>query len=562
MRYILFVSLCFACWRPALASGTVPQLSTPVPVVGASATYNVQQYGVKGTAHRVLDGAMQAGSNELESATANFALTDVGQPITVLGAEMGWTRIGLVAGAPLVTTIAAWVSPTTVRLAQSALVSVTGASVSWGPDDRKAIQALIEKVGDSGGGTLYFPCGTYGFSNTEPISVDHSNVRLTGAGSCSQLYNSYVRFDACRGANCPVPQNNSTQTYTNQIGISVLAISSTSLVTNVEVDHLSFQDNGQDYDYDVWGPNGPAVLGTSSAAPAELNDVYIHDNTVGTDYLVGIGTDSVSDSIYIYNNTILSSANHCIYAAGGPKTNVSIMGNTCRGTTYPMRGGIDYKEGDGVLIANNDISNVAQHGIGIDANTADQLTQNVAISGNNIHDLNPWTRGTAQPWNNHGIQLNSGTNVTIENNTITNINYSGIFIEGGPNDISGVTIENNVISQIGGRGIWVFGACSPAPCSSSTASNLTITGNKISSVPGMGIYLQGVGGKNYLSENVVQGNGTLPPNPQSCGVGYNLMPAPSSQTVFSGNTGLHCKSNNFVNVENLTSLLSTNSLKQ
>ncbi len=545
-----------------LILGSTPA-SIPSPEVGTSATYNVRQYGVKGTARRVLDGVMDAGSNELTSGTANFAPSDVGQPITVLGAESASTPIGVVPGAPLTSTITQWVSATTVKLANSAMVSVSGASVSWGPDDRNAIELLIEKVGSSGGGTLYFPCGTYRFSSTQPLSVFYNNVRLTGEGDCSVLYNSLVRFSACRGASCPVRQSNPATTYTNQMGFSVLYVGSHSLVENVEIDHLTFQDNGQDYNYSVWGPNGPGVLGTSSLAPDQLNQVYLHDNTIHTDYLVGITTNASSDSIYIYNNTILSSANHCVYAAGAPKTNISIIGNKCQGTSYPMRGGIDYKQGAHVLIADNDISNVAQHGIGIDASGAGEDTQDITISGNHIHDLNLWPRGASGPFNTHGIQLNDGTDVLIENNTISGANYSGIFVSADLSDISNVTIQNNVISKVGERGIWIAAdkpnSCSPPSCPA-TVSNLTINGNQISTTP-MGIYLQNVTGENYLSGNLVQGNGAKPAGPGSCGVAYNLVPLPSSRTIFTGNAGVRCAVNNFINIESLTEVYQMNSLK-
>lgn len=84
-------------------------------------------------------GAMTATSTTLVCTDANFLVTDIGKTICVDGAGTGGTIIE--------TTIAGWTSATQVTLANAAVVTVAGATVSYGgrlADDRRNLLELRE----------------------------------------------------------------------------------------------------------------------------------------------------------------------------------------------------------------------------------------------------------------------------------------------------------------------------------------------------------------------------------------------------------------------------------
>jgi hypothetical protein len=54
--------------------------------------------------------------------------------------------------------------------------------------DSAAIQAAIDAAQQAGGGTVFFPCGTYLLRSSDPrVKVTKSNIRLLGSGACSVL---------------------------------------------------------------------------------------------------------------------------------------------------------------------------------------------------------------------------------------------------------------------------------------------------------------------------------------------------------------------------------------
>lgn len=54
--------------------------------------------------------------------------------------------------------------------------------------DSAAIQAAINAAERAGGGTVFFPCGTYLLRSADPrIVITHSNLQLVGSGGCSVI---------------------------------------------------------------------------------------------------------------------------------------------------------------------------------------------------------------------------------------------------------------------------------------------------------------------------------------------------------------------------------------
>jgi hypothetical protein len=120
-------------------------------------------YGAKGDTKNVTDGAITASSKTLTSASANFTSADVGKTVIVAGAGASGSFT------TLTTTIAAYVSSTSVTLTAAATNTVSSAGVCYGTDDVNAIQnaindALLASVGtpnNTNGATVYLPPGRY-----------------------------------------------------------------------------------------------------------------------------------------------------------------------------------------------------------------------------------------------------------------------------------------------------------------------------------------------------------------------------------------------------------------
>lgn len=96
-------------------------------------------YGAVGDGQVVADGAMDAGSAVLTSATANWPPDVAGKAISVKGAGPSGVTT-------LVATVASWQSATQITLsaANASGGSVSGAVVIWGTDDTAAIQAAVD----------------------------------------------------------------------------------------------------------------------------------------------------------------------------------------------------------------------------------------------------------------------------------------------------------------------------------------------------------------------------------------------------------------------------------
>src|SRR5579875_6609 len=405
--------------------------------------YNVHDYGVLGRARHVSDGAMTAGSTELISESANFSTADINQAISVLGAaKQEITGVGSVSGAPLLTTITGVVNARTVTLAAPAVASVAGASVTWGPDDTKAIQTLIEHVQSSGGGTIYFPAGLYRVSSAAfapALTIRGSNVRLTGASaSAAILFNSEIAFNA---------QKINGVIYSDQRGAPVLYINAggadaPAAVSNVEVDNLTLEDNGRDYNYAVVGPEGPGVLGTQTwpDGKSSINNFTFRHLVIRTNYLCGINVDSLGSGYSIQGSTIISNGNHLMYLAGaatnGSVTDNTLLGGTVIGTGAP-RIGIAVKNSY-LTIARNYIDHVQFAGILL-GESPNVPVNNVKVENNILADLTP--SGTA------GIFISWASDAAITGNTVSDSTNPAIMLWTGQS-ISNVSITRNILAKV------------------------------------------------------------------------------------------------------------------
>lgn len=130
--------------------------------------YNVKEYGAQGDQQTVSDASITSGTDDLTTVADAFTSEDVGKAIRVYGAGA--------AGADLITTILAYVSPTAVTLATNASTTIAAKQIKWGTDDTSFIQAAINAVHDSGNtGKIYFPAGWYVINGALITSLNSVN---------------------------------------------------------------------------------------------------------------------------------------------------------------------------------------------------------------------------------------------------------------------------------------------------------------------------------------------------------------------------------------------------
>ena len=496
-------------WQPVMPSFTQSRYPHP---------------GVKGDCQHVMDGTMADGASILTSATAQFSPEDVGKPIYVLEAGVQPVAgFGKLPGAPLNSRIMQVKDAHTVVLADPARHAVSGVSVAWGADDTQAIQRAIDSLNTTGG-TVFFPAGTYRvvYQGGPGLKVRGSNIRLQGTGPASALFNSTVLFHA---------KIKDGVTYTEQMGVPVLYIGQPDkAIENVEVDHLWLGDNGQKYDFKVWGPEGWGVIG--SAGKVDRWD--FHDLTIETHSLCGLNTNSQTEGFSISNVTVRCSANHGFYLAG-TGSHGDVHDNHILGTTAPMRIGIAVKKKNHLRITHNEVANVDLQGISVLGDDSSYLSRDVLIADNWIHDLT--ARHTT------AITIFNAEDVRITGNRITDTSFIGIWAYTHVCRVGKVLIKDNILTRVGKQdpayGISVeyrsprgLPAGSPAPGS---VHDVTIEGNFIHDSPS-GIFVSNVEGDNLIRANRVENSSTA----GKCRVGYSIHPLSSSKTIFSDNVGVNC----------------------
>jgi len=511
--------------------------------LGAPSIINVKHFGAKGDCRHVMDGAITRNSFQLNSASAIFTKADVGKAIYILdaGANIYQGKEVRYGNLPLDTSITQVVDLHTVLVRNAALNSVAGVSTTWGTDDSGAIQNAINLAGASGGGTIFFPAGMFRVTDHFPggfgmgFKLNASNLRLTGMGNRSKIFNSSVYSFMTSGT-----------AYYHETGVTVFYAGSSTPIANVEIDHLWFGDNGQHFNFivtaakgTVTNPEGPGVIGTLGI----VNDLRLHDLTIVTSDLCGISTNAQESSGVVIDHVNVQSngGNHGLYL-GGQKTALTVSNSIITSKTTPMRIGVVVKRGSHIQIWNNRISNVAQQGIGIDANSEQQLVRDVSIVGNFITNdpdgplpLNLLPPGAAKSINTHGIQVNNGTHIDIRNNTITGMNYSGIYIGGDLWPISDVTIEHNLISTTR-TGIVITAQLLPgslAKASSDLLRDVSITNNTVTDSL-VGLYEYQAGGNNAVAGNCIQGA------ERDCRMSFDLKEMNAAKLTFSNNTAADC----------------------
>ncbi len=141
--------------------------------------FSFEQFGAKGDAIQVEDGAITSGATTFTSATAGFASADVGKSIAVFNAGAST--------ASLHTTIASYTNSTTVELTDAAGTTVSSAVSQIGTDDAAAIQACIDAVDTLGYGKVsghgsYMLHTNDNHLRASNVSYDFTGARFLGYG--------------------------------------------------------------------------------------------------------------------------------------------------------------------------------------------------------------------------------------------------------------------------------------------------------------------------------------------------------------------------------------------
>ena len=196
----------WSCTAPNTAGNVLFQGQSGAQLNDLSASLN-GTFNLKSTpfsahpdAQITADGAMTSGSPTLTSASGPFKVSDLGKAIIVGGAGAS--------GAVLQSTIANFISPSQVSLANSAATTTSSAGVLWGTDNRAAIQSAIagsgaETIDWAAPGSYLVTCPG---SGNPAINLYTYGATLSGASGLGGTDIGQMPSVQILGSGCPIVQ--------------------------------------------------------------------------------------------------------------------------------------------------------------------------------------------------------------------------------------------------------------------------------------------------------------------------------------------------------------------
>ena len=432
---------------------------------------SVKHFGALGTARIAHDGVMQAGSSVLISESSHFSANDTNTPVYILAAGNN--------GSPLSTNIVSIFSPSRAVLAAPAASAVSNASITIGFDNTTSIQNAINAVGQTGGGTVYIPAGFYRVATG--LQIGYSNVRLTGDGPRSILFESdledYPDSQGLTGGWSPH--------RLIDVGISQ------GIVSNVEIDHLQVQSNG-----DTWIQHslGQSLIETSPTADYTVQDFDLHDVTFTSINFGLYSNGGVLNGFKIHHNVMTEVAKEGIYVAGTSSNGV-VSDNQISTDIYPSVSNIaiEIKNATDLEIINNVITGAFYGCIGV-TSVGGFPVNNISITSNSCSFAD-------SPNVADGISFGHGTNVSVTANTVTGYRAYGIYFAGSAQAIAEIHITGNTVQGGNGGAAIAIGATAAHP--SNGPADVTISNNSLIenySVGGI-IELHGLQGNTTVTYN-------------------------------------------------------------
>ena len=326
--------------------------------------------------------------------------------------------------------------------AESISVKYFGAIGDGVTDDTAAVQDAIDYAESLGGGTLYFPPGTYGIGTTVTIP---SNVRLLGAG----MNLSIIQALSALPIKDPMLKN-----VTGDTGAGVR------VDTNITLEHMTFDGSGRTYP--AWDTNtNPPTYGGLSQGDSRghlvrfysainvqvLNCEFRYHRSIAP--LVDGGClNTLIDGCIFHHNGKLDDVSPCIWTAYSfpnltPTKNIKVTncafydclrmgltfapedGGIVENCSFDnMReGGIHVIDGANIIIRGNRFNNIHVSDIvanGIEVESVGSLNGNILIESNIFRDM-----GT------RAISLNGAIDVVVSNNLIEDCGADDTY-PGGP----------------------------------------------------------------------------------------------------------------------------------
>ncbi len=317
-----------------------------------------------------------------------------------------------------------------------------GATGDGVTDDTAAVQAAIDYAESLGGGTLYFPPGTYGIGTTVTIP---SNVRLLGAG---------MNLSIIQALSALPIQHPMLKNVTGDTGAGVR------VDTNITLEQMTFDGSGRTYPAWDTNTNPPTYGGLSqgnsrghlvrfySAINVQvLNCEFRYHRSIAP--LVDGGClNTLIDGCIFHHNGKLDDVSPCIWTANSfpnltPTKNIKVTncafydclrmgltfapedGGIVENCSFDnMReGGIHVIDGANIIIRGNRFNNIHVSDIvanGIEVESVGSLNGNILIESNIFRDM-----GT------RAISLNGAIDVVVSNNLIEDCGADDTY-PGGP----------------------------------------------------------------------------------------------------------------------------------
>jgi hypothetical protein len=374
------------------------------------------------------------------------------------------------------------------KLAQTVSVQDFGAVGDGSADDTAAIQATIDSLVSTNGGTAYFPAGTY--KTTAPITWTGNNVSLTGVGQgATTIQCTFASGDIFTVGNGTANPNNSV--ISNMSITSTVAKSSGAAITfknghNLGIDRVrldnnmyvgfNFEGGAQQYIYyannfEINSGSYGISIGTNStlcqeiflshgtiASCTEAGIFFLNANGVYSNSIDAIGckhgimtfpsTGNKTSALWFTDVLADTSTQNGwnMIANGGLVNDITMTG--CWGSTSTLRGMFFSNVKDISITAARCVNN-GTDGLALDAGCSNVsivnsqfLSNSMATSGSNS--------GIAVAANVSNWSVIGGACGTDANFGFNNQNY-GIFIDTGSSNhysVIGVILQTNITGPV------------------------------------------------------------------------------------------------------------------
>lgn len=324
-----------------------------------------------------------------------------------------------------------------------------GATGDGNTDDQAAIEKAVAAAQQAGGGTIYFPAGTYvhhsviAFGSNMTVQGDSPAQSILQASDARNSTLSFINASNCGVNQLGIRGTGSKRLLNDESSGIFLKKASRCTITQVDVRNVSSagiliagssrvrveRSHVQDTLAD-----GIHVVGGSS-------DVVVNQNTAentGDDSFAAVAyeRDPQTNGVTISNNVSIRS--HARGAACIGALNCTITGNTIKdpgahGIAVAFETAYHTHHPAHVTVTNNEISGVHRPGMnGILVDAADDVT----LDGNTVNDSNT-------------VFIHHSSRVQVRNMRIENPAGSGILVR----DSQSVAVEHNRIRGARGRNV-------------------------------------------------------------------------------------------------------------